>query len=93
MRDRNVRALAGMGLVGALLAAGDRLPFLGWITHFAPGAGALRIPSRYGILLSTAVLGIGAVCPFAPAAAGLAASSGLRWPQAWVLSSGSSPMS
>jgi hypothetical protein len=61
VRDRNVRALAGMGLVGALLAAGDRLPLLGWVTHFTPGAGALRIPSRYGILLSTSILGIGAV--------------------------------
>jgi hypothetical protein len=61
VRDRNVRALAGMGLVGALLAAGDRLPLLGWVTHFMPGAGALRIPSRYGILLSTSILGIGAV--------------------------------
>lgn len=87
VRDRNVRALAGMGLVGALLAAGDRLPFLGWIIHFTPGAGALRIPSRYGILLSTSILGIGAVAlSRRPAlsgplvAAGLAASlAGVVW--------------
>ncbi|HXN34655.1 MAG TPA: hypothetical protein VN877_00695, partial [Opitutaceae bacterium] len=60
-RDRNVRALLGLGLVGALLAAGDRAPALGWATHFLPGAAALRIPSRYGILFATALLGLGAV--------------------------------
>lgn len=60
-RDRNVRALLGLGLVGALLAAGDRAPFLGWATQVLPGAAALRIPSRYGILFATALLGLGAV--------------------------------
>ena len=60
-RDRNVRALLGMGLFGALLAAGDRAPFLRWITHVLPGAAALRIPSRYGILFAVALLGIAAV--------------------------------
>jgi hypothetical protein len=61
LRDRNVRGLVGMGVVGALLAAGDRLPVLGWVTHIVPGAGALRIPSRYGILLSASVLGLASV--------------------------------
>jgi hypothetical protein len=61
LRDRNVRAFAGMGLAGALLAAGDRTPILGWITHLLPGAGALRIPSRYGLWLTASILGIGAL--------------------------------
>jgi hypothetical protein len=60
-RDRNVRGLIGLGLAGALLAAGDRAPFLGWATYFTPGAAALRIPSRYGILFAVALLGLGAV--------------------------------
>ena len=60
-RDRNVRALLGMGLVGALLAAGDRAPFLRWVTHVIPGAAALRIPSRYGILFAAALLGLAAI--------------------------------
>jgi len=79
-RDRHVRALIALGLAGALLAAGDRAPFLGWATHFMPGAAALRIPSRYGILFATALLGLGAVAlsrrvprPVLPLLAGLIA--------------------
>jgi hypothetical protein len=60
-RDRNVRGFLGMGAVGVLLAAGDRLPVLGWVAHVVPGSGALRIPSRYGILLSASILGLAAV--------------------------------
>jgi hypothetical protein len=60
-RDRNVRAFLGMGAVGVLLAAGDRAPFLGWASHVVPGMGALRIPSRYAVLVPAAVLGLGAL--------------------------------
>src|SRR5271166_1992277 len=60
-RERNVRGLLGLGLVGALLAAGDRAPFLRWAAHVVPGVSALRIPSRYGILFATSVLGVSAV--------------------------------
>jgi hypothetical protein len=85
-RDRNVRALIGLGLAGALLAAGDRAPFLGWATHFMPGAAALRIPSRYGILFATALLGLAAVAlsrkPPRPAVAILA---GLAVGVAWIV--------
>jgi hypothetical protein len=60
-RERGARALIGMGLVGALLAAGDRAPFLGWAVRVLPGASALRIPSRYGILVAVSLLGLGAL--------------------------------
>jgi hypothetical protein len=60
-RDRNVRALLGLGLLGALFAAGDGTPVLGWVLHFVPGASALRLPSRYGIWLVTGLLGVGAI--------------------------------
>ncbi|HEY5227104.1 MAG TPA: hypothetical protein VIJ19_01115, partial [Opitutaceae bacterium] len=61
-RDRNVRGLLALGLVGGLLSAGDRAPFLGWLVHVIPGAGALRFPSRYGICVVAAILGLAAVC-------------------------------
>ncbi len=87
-RERNVRALLGLGLAGALLAAGDRAPFLGWVVHVVPGASALRIPSRYGIWLATALLGLAAVSlsrtprrPIPLLLAGLAASA--AW-MAWL---------
>jgi hypothetical protein len=60
-RDRNTRALLGLGLFGALMAAGAHTPFLGWAVHVLPGASALRLPSRYGLWLTTAVLGAGAL--------------------------------
>jgi len=60
-RERNVRALAAMGLAGVLLSAGDRAPFLGWVLHVLPGAGALRIPSRYGILTGISLLGLASI--------------------------------
>jgi len=60
-RERNARALMGLGLAGALLAAGDRAPFLGWVIHLVPGAAALRLPSRYGIWCATAVMGLAAL--------------------------------
>jgi len=60
-RDRNGRALLAMGGVGALLAAGDRSPVLGWFVHVFPGAAALRIPSRYGILFAVGLLGLGSL--------------------------------
>ncbi len=60
-RDRNTRAFFGLGLVGALMAAGGHTPFLGWALHVVPGASALRLPSRYGLWLTTAILGAGAL--------------------------------
>ena len=60
-RERNVRALLGLGVAGALLAAGDRTPFLGWVIRVVPGASALRVPSRYGILFGAALLGLAVV--------------------------------
>jgi hypothetical protein len=60
-RERGARALIGMGLMGALLAAGDRAPFLGWAVRVLPGASALRIPSRYAILVAVALLGLAAL--------------------------------
>ena len=59
--ERNVRAMLGLGIAGALLAAGDRTPFLGWVVHVVPGASALRIPSRYAIWCATALLGLAAI--------------------------------
>ncbi len=85
-RDRNVRALIGLGLAGALLAAGDRAPFLGWATHFMPGAAALRIPSRYGILFATALLGLGAVgLSHRPPRPVITILAGLAVSVAWVI--------
>ncbi len=86
-RDRNVRALLGLGLLGALLAAGDGTPVLGWVLHVVPGASALRIPSRYGIWLVTGLLGVGAIAlsrrPPRPLASTLlafaAGAAGLAW--------------
>jgi hypothetical protein len=86
-RERNVRALLGLGLVGALFAAGDGTPLLGWALRVVPGASALRLPSRYGLWLAAALLGLGAVSlsrrpvrPFATLALGLAACAGaLAW--------------
>jgi hypothetical protein len=84
--DRNVRALIGLGLAGALLAAGDRAPFLGWATHFMPGAAALRIPSRYGILFAMALLGLAAVAlSRRPPRAVLALLAGLAVSVAWIV--------
>ncbi len=91
-RDRNVRALIGLGLLGAFLAAGDRTPLLGWVVHVVPGASALRLPSRYGIWIVTAVLGLGAVAlsrrpvrPVCTLALGLAVSAaGLLWLRQFV---------
>jgi hypothetical protein len=60
-RDRNMRGLLGLGLAGALLGVGDRAPFLSWVVQVVPGAGALRFPSRYGILFATALIGLAAV--------------------------------
>jgi len=60
-RDRNMRALLGLGLLGGILAAGDRAPFLGWVVHAVPGAAALRMPPRYGIWLAASLLGAGAL--------------------------------
>jgi hypothetical protein len=86
-RDRNVRALLGLGLLGALFAAGDATPLLGWALRVVPGAAALRLPSRYGVWLAVALLGLGSVSlssrpsrPFATLALGLAAcAAGLAW--------------
>jgi hypothetical protein len=50
-----------LGLVGALMAAGSHTPFLGWALHVLPGASALRLPSRYGLWLTVAMLGAGAL--------------------------------
>jgi hypothetical protein len=60
-RDRNVRGLLAMGFAGGLLAAGDRAPFLGWLVRLVPAAAALRLPARYGICVSAALLGLAAV--------------------------------
>ncbi len=96
-RDRNVRALLGLGLVGALLAAGDRAPFLRWATHVLPGAAALRIPSRYGILFAFALLGTGAVALSREASRGalvlllmglVAASAWVVWLEPYVVRGG-----
>jgi hypothetical protein len=86
-RDRNVRALLGLGLLGALFAAGAGTPLLGWALRVVPGAGALRLPSRYGVWLAVALLGLGAVSlsrrpprAFATLALGLAAcAAALAW--------------
>ncbi|HEY5229248.1 MAG TPA: hypothetical protein VIJ19_11950, partial [Opitutaceae bacterium] len=66
-RERNTRALLGLGAVGALMAAGDHTPFLGWILHVVPGVAALRLPSRYGIWTATAVLAVASIALSRPA--------------------------
>lgn len=60
-RDRTLRALAALCLFGVVLAAGDRLPVLGWLAETLPGFGAMRYPSRYGILVGFACLIAGSV--------------------------------
>ncbi len=95
-RDRNVRGLLGMGLAGALLAAGDRAPFLRWVAHVVPGAAAVRIPSRYGILFAAALMGTGALAltrrpprPLLTLAAGLAVCIGwVVWLEPYVVRGG-----
>lgn len=86
-RDRNARALLGLGIAGALLAEGDHTPFFRWALSVLPGASALRIPSRYGIWVSMAVLGAASlglsrrpIRPFLPLVLCAAASgAGLLW--------------
>lgn len=60
-RDRTLRALAALGLFGCVLAAGSRLPVLGWLAETLPGFGSMRYPSRYGILVGFACLLAGAI--------------------------------
>lgn len=74
-RERAVRALLGLGLCGALLAVGDRAPFLAWVVHVVPGAGALRLPSRYGIWVATSVLGLASVALSRPGARAIPAAA------------------
>jgi len=84
-RDRNVRALLGLGLLGALLAAGDRAPFLGWVVHLVPGASALRMPPRYGIWLAASLLGTGSIAlSRGPPRAVPAILAGLAVAAAWI---------
>jgi hypothetical protein len=87
-RDRNVRGLLALGLIGGLLSAGNRTPLLGWVIHVGPGASALRFPSRYGICVGAAVLGLAAISVSRRSArsAGLllaAAAAGAAW-IAWL---------
>jgi hypothetical protein len=85
-RDRNVRGLLALGLVGGLLAAGDRTPFLGWVVRLVPGAGALRLPSRYGICVATAVLGLAALSVSRrPGRAAAAAAAVAAVAAGWIL--------
>jgi hypothetical protein len=58
--SRTGRSLLALVLAGVLLASGDRLPVLGWLARHVPGFGAMRYPSRYGILVTTAYLVAGA---------------------------------
>lgn len=60
-RDRTLRALAALAIFGGVLAAGGRLPVLGWLAETLPGFGAMRYPSRYGILVGFAVLLAGSI--------------------------------
>ncbi len=60
-RDRTLRALAALAIFGVVLAAGGRLPVLGWLAETLPGFGAMRYPSRYGILVGFAVLLAGSI--------------------------------
>jgi len=85
-RDRNVRALLGLGLLGALLAAGDRAPFLGWVVRAVPGASALRMPPRYGIWFAASLLGTGAIAlSRGPGRAIPAVLAGLAVAAAWIV--------
>jgi hypothetical protein len=98
-RDRNVRGLLALGLAGGLLAAGDRAPFLGWLTHLVPGAGALRLPARYAICVATAILGLAAVSVSRPAkrnaglilTAAAAATCWIAWLRPYVAHASSAP--
>jgi hypothetical protein len=85
-RDRNIRGLLALGMVGGLLAAGDRAPFLGWVVRLVPGAGALRFPSRYGICVATAVLGLAALSVSRRSGrAAAAAAGGAAVAAGWIL--------
>lgn len=44
-----------------MLGAGDQLPVLGWLADWLPGFGAMRYPSRYGLLAAFACLLAGAI--------------------------------
>jgi hypothetical protein len=55
-RDKNMRALLGLAAWGFVLGSGDQLPVLGWLARTLPGFGAMRYPSRYGVLVALALL-------------------------------------
>lgn len=48
-RQGNVRALAAAGLLGVILALGDRTPVLPFLAEWVPGFGGVRYPSRYAL--------------------------------------------
>ena len=70
-RDRNLRALFVLGVTGFLFGSGDQLPVLGTLADLLPGFGAMRYPSRYGVLAALAGLLAGSVA--------LSRWSSLRW--------------
>jgi hypothetical protein len=60
-REKNLRALLALAIAGAVLSAGDQSPVLGWLVRWLPGFGAMRYPSRYGVLIAFAVLLAGSI--------------------------------
>lgn len=48
-RERNVRALAAAGLLGVVLALGDRIFVLPGLAEWVPGFAGVRYPSRYAL--------------------------------------------
>jgi hypothetical protein len=56
LRDRTARALAGLGVFAALLAAGQATPIFRLFYAAIPGVASLRLHSRASVLVSSALI-------------------------------------
>ena len=56
LRDRNVRGLALVVLVGVVYSLGERTPFFRVLYGIVPGLSSFRFPGRMGVIVSLALL-------------------------------------
>jgi hypothetical protein len=61
LRDREVRGLAAVALVGALLAAGDSTPVFELLYHLVPGVSSFRVHARAVVLVALPVIVVAAL--------------------------------
>jgi hypothetical protein len=56
LRDRNVRGLAAVTVVGVLYSVGERTPLFALLYRIVPGLSSFRFPGRMGVIVSLALL-------------------------------------